>query len=302
MRTGDFLRLLRAARSGRLLVRCSIDPEPARLKAYNEHIRATASQAFRNPSAWYSGLARILGRQIVTVGGVPDDSRIGNVLAAADYSMKRIAIGLEPSGVKEIRPQLAYAANDTGAQFKRWWFAPQYDEVAVSPDRSVFQFSGPRVKLLAQEELIQDDGRRVNADRNRASTEAFARQFSVHFEELTATRPIFADLRNQFDLSVAVSLLMREKLLDRFGLQLDAPDETLSTLSPACQVPKLVESGSNIRRVNRGTIVGVVGGVEISPSTVLANERELEASASRGRQRPAEGLSKSQFAWRLQVP
>ena len=303
MRTGDLLIMLEQARSGRLFVRCSIDPEPSRLKAYNDQVRATAgSVSFNNAAAWYQGLARILGRQIVTVGGVPEDSRISNVLAAADYSMKRIALGVEPSGVKEIKAQLAYAAGDTGSQMKRWWFAPQYDTVAVNPDRTLFQFSGPRVKLLAQEELILDDGRRANMDRNRPSTEAFARQFSEHFEELTAVRPIFADLKNQFDLAITASLLVREKLLDRFDLQLRPTPDVLQVLSPKCQTPKFVDSGANIRRVNKGTIIGVVGGVEISPSVVLGNEAPLRTAEVRTSGKPPENLSKSQFSWRLQVP
>ncbi|HVJ87623.1 MAG TPA: DUF1598 domain-containing protein, partial [Caulifigura sp.] len=217
MRTGDFLILLEQARRGRLSVRCSIDPEPARLREYDERIRTTAgSAAFNNAAAWYESLARVLGRQIITVDGVPGDSRISNVLAAADYSMKRIALGLEPSGVKEIKGQLGYAAADKGAIMKRWWFAPDYADLAVSPDRTVFQLSGPRVKLLAQEEMILGSGQRVAADRQGASTQAFARQFSEHFEELTAARPIFADMKNQFDLAVVAALVVREKLLDRF--------------------------------------------------------------------------------------
>jgi hypothetical protein len=303
MRTGDLLILLQAAQSERLLVRCSIDPEPTRLKAYNDQIRATSQAvAFNNAGAWYAGLARILGRQIVTVGGVPDDSRVSNVLAAADFSMKRIAIGSEQSGVKEIRPQLAYAAGDTGAQFKRWWFAPQYDKVAVSPDRSVFQFSGPRVKLLAQEELIQGDGSRVSAGSNRPSTEAFARMFSEHFEELTTVRPIFADLKNQFDLSITAAFLVREKLLSRFDLEFRPAPQNFQLLSAKCQTPRFVESGSNIRRVNRGTIIGVVGGVEISPSAVLGSEAPLDPSAVRPLRGSPKELSKSQVSWRLQVP
>lgn len=303
LRTGDLLVMLDAARAGRLSVRCSIDPEPSRLKAYNEQIRATAqSVAFNNAAAWYNGLARILGRQIVTVGGVPADSRISNVLAAADYSMKRIALGVEPSGVKEIRPQLAYAAGDTGSQMKRWWFAPQYDAVAVSPDRSVFEFSGPRVKLLAQEELILNDGSRTSADRNRPSTEAFARQFSEHFEELTTVRPIFADLKNQFDLAVTASLLVRERLLDRYEIQFRPAAEVLQVLSPKCETPLFVESGANIRRVNKGTIIGVVGGVDIATSAVLGNEAPLGAATPRPTRMAPDNLSKSQFSWRLEVP
>ncbi|QDT55214.1 hypothetical protein Pan44_32560 [Caulifigura coniformis] len=303
MRTGDFLTMLDVARGGGLRVRCSIDPDPARLKKYNETIQSTAgSVSFKNAAAWYEGLSRILGRQIVTVEGVPGDSRIGNVLAAADYSMKRIALGLEPSGVKEIRPQLAYAAGDTGATMKRWWFAPLYEDVAVSPDRTLFQFSGQRVKLLAQEELILDSGQRVDSDRNRPSTEAFARQFTTHFEELTAARPIFADLRNQFDLAVTVSLLVRERLLERMDLEFRPSPAVMDTLSPKCQTPRFVDSGANIRRVNRTTIVGVVGGVVLTPSAVIANEVPIREPGRVADRRAPDDLAGSQFAWPLQVP
>jgi hypothetical protein len=302
MRTGDFLTMLAGARGGRFQVRCSIDPEPTRLKQYNDRIRATsASVNFANAAAWYEGLARIMGRQLVTLGGVPEDSRVGNVLAAADYSMKRIALGIEPSGVKEIRGQLAYAAGDVGSTMKRWWFAPLYEDLAVNPERTVFQLSGPRVRLVAQQELILDDGSRVN-DSNRPSTEAFARQFTEHFEELTVARPIFADLKNQFDLAVVASLLVREKLLDRFEISLQPAAAVVEQLSPKCAAPRFVESGANIRRVNKGTIVGAVGGVEIAPRDVLTRERPLVQGLLRVRQPPAAELSGTQFSWSVGVP
>ncbi len=303
MRTGDFLTMIAAARGPRFTVRCSIDPEPERLKAYQDRIRATASSVnFGNAAAWYEGLAKILGRQVVTVGGVPETSRVSNVLAAADYSMKRIALGLEPSGVKEIRGQLAYAGGETGSAMKRWWFAPLYDDLRVDAERTVFELSGPRVRLLAQQELILDNGQRVNADRSQPSTEAFARQFTAHFEELTAARPIFADLKNQFDLAVVAALLRRETLFERQGIAWEVSPEVQARLSPACRTPRFVESGANIRRVNRGTIVGVVGGVEISPAEVLGREQRTPASARSGARPATSPDGKSQFSWRIAPP
>ncbi len=303
MRTGDFLDMLAAAQRGRLSVRCSIDPEPARLRQYNEQIQATVGAVnASNAAAWYASLARILGRQNITIEGISADSRSGNVLAAADYSMKRIALGLETSGVKEIKGQLAYASGDTGSQMKRWWFAPHYENLAVNSDRTVYQLAGPRVRLLAQQELVLDDGRRVNADHNRPSTEAFARQFSAHFEELTETRPIFADLKNQFDLAVVAALIVRERLFERAELQFRASPAWQKRLSPPQSIPRFVESGANLRRVGRGTIIGVVGGVEIQTGEVLGRESKLTLDMPPSILQRPPNLNPQEFSWSLQRP
>ena len=95
------------------VISCSIDPDPERLRKYTQHIQQTVSQvSLDSAGRWYAQLAEILGRQNVSVDGVPLDSRVATTLTVADFAMKRIALGVDPSGVREIKSQLALAGGD----------------------------------------------------------------------------------------------------------------------------------------------------------------------------------------------
>jgi len=48
-----------------------------------------------------------LGMQDVSVTGVPAGSHYARILVEADYMLKRISIGLEPSGLRDIKSHLA---------------------------------------------------------------------------------------------------------------------------------------------------------------------------------------------------
>lgn len=91
------LRSIDSARSAGMS--CSIDPTPegiARLQALLRRQGAVRG----NPEPLLRSMETAVGPQTVTVGGVPADSRFAHVLVAADYRMKRIGMGFDPSGVK----------------------------------------------------------------------------------------------------------------------------------------------------------------------------------------------------------
>jgi hypothetical protein len=299
IRTEDWTTILRTVRQGHSQITCSIDPDPERLRAYDARIRQTVGQVtLATAPKWYSQLAQVLGRQPVTIGGVPADSRVGVLLAAADFSMKRIALGAEPSGVNGIKSQLALAGGDKGASMQRWWFAPLYDPVEVDSDRTAFRLSGPRVQLCAQQELITPSGERQGAAHTRLSTQKFAQKFTEHFGELAEARPVFAELRQTFDMAVAAAVITREQFAPRSGCSLELWLDEEKLPMPVYSVPKSVESASTTRRVNLTTIVGLVGGVSLSPAEVLAHESGRDVS------RPipspaAESLDRGQFVWPL---
>jgi hypothetical protein len=80
----DFLVALRAiegARAGGM--RCSIDPSPegvARLQQFLKNQKTIGS----DPEATLRSMEEVMGPQMVTVGGVPSNSRFARVLVAAD--------------------------------------------------------------------------------------------------------------------------------------------------------------------------------------------------------------------------
>ncbi|RMG34349.1 MAG: DUF1598 domain-containing protein [Planctomycetota bacterium] len=260
------LRALRRTRS----LGCSIDPTPEGLSALTAWLRRNSSPA---PLAVvrrrYGQMARILGPQDVRVWGVPPDTHFAHALVEADYLMKLIAMGLEPSRVRGLRSYLAMMTPQGNSQ-QRFWFTPLYDAFYRTEDGLADALEGQRAQLLAQEELVGPDGRRQPSPFTRHSTQAFARQFTERFPELVRKHPPFASLQNLFDLAVIAALITREELDERVGwtptLFLDEDRLNVARGPVPRRSPTLV----NIRQVNRGTVIGLLcGGVEIAPPALV---------------------------------
>jgi hypothetical protein len=248
-------------------VGCSIDPVQNRLAALQQFQAQNSTPA--TPAVIqqrFQQFAKALGMQDVRIFGVPADSRFGRTLLAADYRMKRIALGLENPNVKGLRSHLAMLSGG-GNSMQRWWFAPLYDGLYKSADNLGYEFTGQRVQLLSQEEMTTTQGDRFAAATTRQSTQAFAKQFTERYADLAEQSPLFADLQNLFDWCLVAALIDKENLAAQveWSMSLFLDDQKLPYQSgPA---PKQVPSLSNFRRVNTGTIVGLVGGgVTISPA------------------------------------
>lgn len=104
MQLDDLVIALRAASQGVRSIGCSIDPTPDNMAALQNYIRqnsfpvstARAQQRFR-------AMGQVLGMQEVSVHGVPENSHFALALVEADFRMKRISLGVEPSGLREVR-------------------------------------------------------------------------------------------------------------------------------------------------------------------------------------------------------
>lgn len=243
---------------------CSIDPTDdnmARLQDYlrqNSTVTSTAGAAQR-----YRVMAQVLGPQNIRLWGAPRDTHAAMVLVEADLRMKRISLGVEQSGVKGIRSQLSLL-KPQGNSLQRWWFVPKYNPIQANAKRDLFTISGPRVKLLAQEEYSNASGQRFDAAVTRDSTEEFAKLFTEHYAKLAEVRPVFADLQNVFDLAVLGALIKQEGL----DVQADWPMATFLN-DPALPLahyanPQYVSSMSTSRLAGN-VMLGLVGGVTLDP-------------------------------------
>ena len=102
----------------------------------------------------------------------------------------------------------------------------------------------------------------------------FAESFTLHFSDLAAKYPVYGELRNIFDLAMAVALIQSEDLAAHVGWKptLMANGEKLRL--PHGNVPREVETVVNHRVINqRLVIAGVSGGVMVAPSDVLKGAR-----------------------------
>ena len=198
--------------------------------------------------------------------------------------MKRIAIGIEPSAVKGLKSHLAMLGA-AGNAMQRWWFLPFYDAIYRSDDGLAFEFSGQRAQLVAEDEVLDQQGNRSNAATTRKTTHAFARQFTEKFSQLADKSPSFAELQNLIDWSVLAALMSREEIPQRIGWNQTLFLDQDRLPHPKFMTPKKIPSSVNYKRVGNQVVGLVGGGVIVNPlsvidsaTTVTKNPASLEAS------------------------
>jgi hypothetical protein len=282
LRLDDLLVALRATQE-KQVIGCSIDPEPenlAEMVAASKQNNGAATVAAIGQR--YQNLTRILGQQIVTVQGVPADTHFAQVLVEADYRMKLIAVGLEPSKVAGLKSALDLQRPGE-TLYQRWWFTPRYDALQTTADGHAFHFVGQRLQLLSQDEFIAESGQRSNAAA-RSSTQKFAQLFTENYEKLAVASPIYAELQNITDLAILGALIRTERLAEKsnwpMNLFLDAEKSAVAS----SRVPKRVASIGNWKRSGQ-LMLALIGGVEMKPFAVLktiprddSQSRDVEAA------------------------
>jgi hypothetical protein len=270
LRLDDLLVAIRALslRSG--TIGCSIDPTEANLAKFKAFVsQDSGAISPEQARAKFARLGDVLGMQDVSVFGVPADSHFAEQLVEADIRMKRLSIGADRTPVRGFKSHLSLVGRGENTM-QRWWFTPLYDAFTKSDDGLAFQFSGQRVQLMSQEELISDSGKRTNAPFSHVSTQKYSKQFTARFPELAVVTPSFAELQSLFDLAVLAALMQKERLPEKIGwpmaLFLDAQRASLVKQN----VPKQVKSISKFKTIGQSLYVAQVGGgVTIDPVQML---------------------------------
>ncbi|MCE9604796.1 MAG: DUF1598 domain-containing protein [Planctomycetia bacterium] len=277
----DLVAAMRAyapGQNGGPVVGCSIDPTQEGLQRMQEFLRNLGGQATPNDTQFIvDGLRTNLGLQTVRIMGVAPTTHFAQVLVEADYRMKLIGVGLEPPQVKmttfidKADPSMARNA------LFRWFFVPDYKCVRVSEDGQAMELVGDGVKLVDEKEVVLADGKRSVAagEKNRASL-LFTTAFTAKYAELAARKPIYAQLRNLIDLTVAAAFMQQH---DYYG-KTERPMTTflseekfpIQTYTAPVQVDTVVTS---VWKGNR-LLTPVAGGVTIQPRQALATDNQLE--------------------------
>jgi hypothetical protein len=266
---------------------CSINPRQDAL-AKTQALLASTSQKPLHPGQrkiWLRKIRDTVGKQYIEIFGVDPASRVATVLVEADYHMKLIGLGLADGveGVENYLDTVKIASERSGAApspmtVLRWWFALDYDAVKSSPKSDAFELVGQGVRVLSENEMLAEQGRRVHTGQSDALNSQFAESFTAHFIELAAKYPVYGELRNIFDLAMAVALIQSEGLTEKVGWkpELFASAEHLQL--PHGAVPLQVETVINHRVVNKRQIVaGVSGGVMVAPRDVLDDARRASS-------------------------
>lgn len=277
----DLVAALRAyapGQNGGPVVGCSIDPTQEGLARMQDFLRQIGSRATPNDTQYIvDGLRTNLGLQTVRVMGVNPATHFAQVLVEADYRMKLIGIGLEPPLVKmttfidKADPSIARNA------LVRWYFVPDYKRLQVSDDSLAMELVGEGVKLVDENEVVRTDGKRAVAagDKNRASV-LFTTAFTQKYAEISAKKPVYAQLRNLIDMTVAAAFIQQQDYYGKAGWMMPTfmSEEKfpIQTYQAPVQVDTVVTS---VWKGNR-LLTPVAGGVTIQALQALAADNQLK--------------------------
>lgn len=266
----DFVVALRAidgARQGG--IRCSIDPSPEGVAKLQQYLRSL--KTIGDPDVTLRSMEESLGPQRVTVGGVPAGSRFARVLVAADYRMKRIGMGLEPSGVPGLPSYLSMVppGSTTGATLPRFWLEASYDPIARDADELAWRITGRRIKCLTENDVLAKDGGQQVIERGKAPADKVAEKWcaamAAHYDALAVRQPVFAELVNCIDLAVVAALIHGRQLDKRAGLDLGPLMNDTKLAVPTYDVPASTSTVASAVKKGSRWVVSASGGVQFQP-------------------------------------
>lgn len=296
------LRAFPPGKRGTPVIACSIDPTREGLAAMQRFLRSTGSFATPNMTQQIvSGLRTSLGLQEVSISGVPADTHFAQVLVEADYRMKLIGIGLEKPPVHMVSfVAKANPASVSRNALFRWFFTPDYQCIRASKDGLAMQLVGDGVKLIGEDELVSMQGGRTSAGRGSKASQMFVTSFTKKYPELAERSPVFAELRNLIDMSVAAAFIQKQDYYGKSGWTMPLLGDESKYAVQTYQAPQKVASAvSAIWKGNR-LMTPIGGGVQIQAARALKAENLLpdeNGKVAESRQQLRLNLTENQWWW-----
>lgn len=273
----DLVAVMRAygpeQRGGGPIVGCSIDPTQEGLVKMQEFLGRIGGRAMPNDTnAIVDGLRTSLGLQKVRILGVSPNTHFAQILVEADYRMKMIAIGLEAPEV----PMTTFIEKATTAIAKnaliRWYFVPEYKCLRTTDDGLAMEMVGGGVKLVGENEVVNADGTRASTAGANGASMAFTASFTKKYEEISARKPVYAQLRNLVDLAVAAAFIQKEDLYGKINWKADFFGDEAKFAIESQQAPLQVDTVvTSVWKGNR-LLTPVAGGVTIQAGQALKSE------------------------------
>lgn len=273
------LRAFAPGKPGAKVIGVSIDPSPEGLQRMQNFLASLNGRVTPGMDRQIAqGLRSSLGLQTVSVQGISPNTHFAQVLVEADYRMKLIGIGLErvPKTVG-IRSWVDRANPRSVARnaMQRWYFTPNYDCVRVADDEMGMELVGFGVKLIGQDELVQADGVRVQSAAADPASKAFCENFTERYPKLAELNPVYAQMRNLIDMSVAAAFVQQQDYYGQAGWNMELfadeqrfPVETYTT-------PRTVETAVNVIWRGNRLMTPIGGGVNIQPRSAIETSRMM---------------------------
>lgn len=275
----DLVVVLRNALSKEPQFGCSIVPTKeglAAAQAVNDKYSGSALRPSQREK-WLKELRDGLGLQSIEYYGIDPRTRAARVIVEADYRMKLVGMGLEEGtvGVTSYLDSIEVAKGQAPPPMSvlRWWFTLNYQAVASTPNRDGFELRGPGVKVQSENELLTEQGERVHTGKSDELNSRFAQSFTRHFETLAAKYPVYADMRNIFDLALVAALVRSHDLPGQADWHLTHFGPEGAYEVELANAPAKVDSVINHRVINgKHVVAGVSGGVRVDPQRLASRD------------------------------
>ncbi|QEG21882.1 DUF1598 domain-containing protein [Mariniblastus fucicola] len=268
----DFMVAMRsvdAARQGQG-VSVSIDPTAEGVQRVSQVYARMNQQRVQHVSkALANEIEQAYGDQQVTLTGVPRNSHFSRVLLTADYKMKRLAMGLDESPLRQLPSMMSIIARkriNLKHAAPRMWIECDYEPVAKSSDDNIWHISGKGVRVKTENELADSMGNRRSSGKKFKVAEDWADTMTKHYDALSAEVPVFRDLRNVMDMSVIAAIIRNEDLASKVGLTIPMIGGELKT--PTYPVPEKIPSQVSVAN---SYAVQVSGGVLLNSWGIAQN-------------------------------
>jgi hypothetical protein len=274
---------------------CSIDPTQQGVNNYAAYMKRLRGIDRSRLKQIFGGMEQAMGMQSIRLFGIPGSSRFALKMVAADYRLKRIALGHDPAPVKRVVSYLDLAARRSSPDRRqhRWWFVGDFDAIVHSPDKLAYELQGQGVKVVTA--TTNPGAAQQNGKEAKPSIPAsqFAQSFSKNFDLIATKIPVFAELRNLITLSVVAELIAEHSRSENGKSAwkpthfANAKECAIGTYATPTQVPSI----ANFRFGRaRFWVISVSGGVEINPRSLLQTRKE----ATRGMVASARTKSRSE--------
>jgi hypothetical protein len=291
MQIADLLVALRTVdEAGKQAISCSIDPTDEGRRQFDAVLR---KQRQFNPAV-IAALEKAMGQQQISLTGIPDDSHFAHVLVAADYRMKRLAMGLEKAPIAGLPSYLEMLKTKRGKlenAMPRWWLACNYEPLLRSEDGLAWELRGPGVKALTEDDFIDGVGGVKGAGKASPLAQEWADRLTAKYDELSVEEPIFGELRNLMDMCVVAALLHKENLWEKAKCSVPVLASASEFELASWHIPKHVSTECSFLKAGKEYIITASGGVQIE-SFAVAGKSKIDGRLVKTRTTlptPAEG-------------
>jgi len=273
----DLVTALRSANAVRLgggTISCSIDPTSQgvqKMQSYLKTLRPTS-----NIKLVATNIEKAMGLQTITLKGVPATSHFAQVLVAADYKMKRIAMGFEKSPVAGLDSYLKMVnLSKQGMDSPRWWLEPVYGPMKRSPDGLSWELGDGLVKCMTEQGFLTQNGQlQGQAGVKNAGAEKWANTMTQKYPELAKKEAVFGQLQGCIDLAIVATIIARYQIHKQVDWNLGSLMNSKGLPNIAYVAPKNVPTKVSVLGRGGKNVLSASGGVQMNV-WAMATKTEL---------------------------